>query len=389
MKKRLAVYIHIPFCVKKCKYCDFLSAPDSKSTIDKYVETLCREISNFQHIQEYEVYSIFFGGGTPSILSKELIDRIMNTLYTYFDINSSAEISMECNPGTATLDKLRAYRLSGINRLSIGLQSANNDELRTLGRIHTYEDFEATFRWAREAKFDNINVDIMSALPGQSYESYLNTVSQVLRYRPEHISSYSLIIEEGTPFYDVYGPDVCTSDDILALPDEDTEREMYYATENELNKAGYRRYEISNYALEGYECRHNLVYWSGEDYVGFGLGASSYLGGVRYRNDSVLVSYIEGNGEVKHLDVIALQNEDKMEEFMFLGLRKIGGVSLKEWHRRFGCDISDVYGDVLAKLSGYELIERYHLEDEEYIRLTSRGIDVSNTVLSEFLIDRD
>ncbi len=389
MKKSLAVYIHIPFCIRKCRYCDFLSAPAHKDTIQKYVEVLCREISRFENASDYIVDTVFLGGGTPSILSGDVVTQIMDTVRLHFDVASDAEVSMECNPGTAEADKLVAYRRAGINRLSIGLQSSRDSELRELGRVHTYEDFDTTFRWAKEASFDNINIDIMSALPGQTLESYLTTLECVLEHRPEHISSYSLIIEEGTPFYDIYGPDACEVSDICRrLPDEDAEREMYYATERRLEEAGYHRYEISNYSLDGYECRHNLVYWSGGEYAGFGLGASSYIGGVRYRNDDNLDSYLKYNGNVIHCDVTKLGTEDRMEEFMFLGLRRIKGVSLTEWARLFGCSVESVYGDVLKGLYEQKLIESYRVDCEEYIRLTRRGIDVSNVVLSEFLLER-
>ena len=272
-KNKLGIYIHIPFCLRKCLYCDFLSDKACESDRADYVEALCNEIKYFaitdgKLTESHIVRTVFFGGGTPSILEGGQIATIMDTLRDRFEIAKDAEITIECNPGTASKEKMIQWRAAGINRLSIGLQSANDDELKNLGRIHDYEQFLNTYKWAREAGFENVNVDLMSAIPGQTPESYRNTLEKIIELRPEHISAYSLIIEEGTPFYDMYGEG---GKEKMGeqLPDEDTEREMYYLTKQLLSENGYHRYEISNYSLEGFECEHNKSYWIGTEYLGF------------------------------------------------------------------------------------------------------------------------
>ncbi len=383
-KKKLGIYVHIPFCIRKCLYCDFLSDTADTNVRKQYIEALVNEIcscplKDIDYKSQYTVDTIFFGGGTPSVLEGDQIDEIMKALAFRFDISKVREVTIECNPGTATLDKLESYKKSGINRLSIGLQSANDDELKTLGRIHDYKQFLETFKMAREAGFDNINIDLMSAIPGQSLDSYKDTLNKVISLTPEHISSYSLIIEEGTPFYDMYGesgPDE---------PDEDTEREMYYMTERLLNEAGYHRYEISNYSLEGYECRHNSSYWTGTDYIGLGIGAASLIDGVRYSNTSDLYSYMKAcskAAEVLTEEYRILSQNERMEEFMFLGLRMIRGISAKEFKERFSQDIYAVYAKPLEKLVKDGLI----IINGDNIKLTSKGIDVSNTALANFLL---
>ncbi len=383
-KKKLGIYVHIPFCIRKCLYCDFLSDTADTNVRKQYIEALVNEIcscplKDIDYKSQYTVDTIFFGGGTPSVLEGDQIDEIMKALAFRFDISKVREVTIECNPGTATLDKLESYKKSGINRLSIGLQSANDDELKTLGRIHDYKQFLETFKMAREAGFDNINIDLMSAIPGQSLDSYKDTLNKVISLTPEHISSYSLIIEEGTPFYDMYGesgPDE---------PDEDTEREMYYMTERLLNEAGYHRYEISNYSLEGYECRHNSSYWTGTDYIGLGIGAASLIDGVRYSNTSDLYSYTKAcskAAEVPTEEYRILSQNERMEEFMFLGLRMIRGISTKEFKERFSQDIYAVYAKPLEKLVKDGLI----IINGDNIKLTSKGIDVSNTALANFLL---
>lgn len=382
--KVVSIYIHIPFCVRKCQYCDFLSFPCDKTVHEQYVDALCREIREYTGgvggVEALKwpinVATIFFGGGTPSLLTPALVGKILEEIKSKFNILDDAEISMECNPGTATLDNLREYRKLGINRLSIGLQSANDAELEALGRIHNYKQFEDTYAWAREAGFDNINIDLMSALPGQSLKSYLHSLTTAVKKRPEHISAYSLIIEENTPFWELYGDDSGVNN----LPDEDTEREMYYATERLLAEAGYHRYEISNYALDGYECEHNKVYWTGGDYISFGIGASSYVDGARYNNISNIEEYIEMPG--KHTDINKLSKEDMQEEYMFVGLRLMQGVSISGFMDKFGISMKEVYGHVIDRFIMEGLLE----ETGDRIRLTSRGIDVSNVVLSEFLL---
>ena len=418
-KRELELYIHIPFCARKCAYCDFLSfaAPERvyRDYMDKLLEEICGQGPNFQ---EYRVSTIFVGGGTPSILPADLIMELFATLSENFDISPDAEITMEANPGTLTMEKLEVYRQSGVNRLSIGLQTADDKELKYLGRIHSYDSFLKSFQRARQAGFKNINVDLMSALPGQDVHSWKNTLKKVMMLKPEHISAYSLIIEEGTPFYERFGEPqgkqssvVCgesdadrggalpapkTAAEIAAraavmtlpdLPDEDTDREMYHLTKEMMAAHGYDRYEISNYAKKGYECRHNIGYWTGVEYLGLGLGASSYTYGYRYHNTENLQEYLSLNlyeGGAAARDIEELSLEDKMEEFMFVGLRMMKGVSGSEFLERFGQNMWNVYGDALKKLEQQGLIE----VDAPMVRLTELGIDVSNVVLSEFLLDR-
>lgn len=414
-KRELELYIHIPFCARKCSYCDFLSfaAPERvyREYMDKLIEEICGQGPNFQ---EYRVSTIFVGGGTPSILPADLIMELFATLSENFDIALDAEVTLEANPGTLTMEKLEVYRQSGINRLSIGLQSADDKELKYLGRIHSYDSFLKSYQRARQAGFKNINVDLMSALPGQDVHSWKTTLKKVMMLKPEHISAYSLIIEEGTPFFERFGEPECkkgllsggqqenskkpeTASEVAAraavmtlpdLPDEDTDREMYHLTKEMMAAQGYERYEISNYAKKGYECRHNTGYWTGVEYLGLGLGASSYTYGYRYHNTEDLQEYLSLNlyeGGAAARDIEELSLEDKMEEFMFVGLRMMKGVSGSEFLERFGLNMWNVYGDVLKKLEQQGLIE----VEAPMVRLTERGIDVSNMVLSEFLIDRE
>lgn len=367
--KPLEIYVHIPFCVRKCNYCDFLSAPASKKERQEYIESLCGEIRSYgETARAYRVVSIFIGGGTPSILEGEQMTAVFEAIRDTFFIEESAEITVEVNPGTVSKEKLKAYRLAGINRLSIGLQSADNGELKILGRIHTFEDFLETYRLARSAGFGNINVDLISAIPGQSAESFEKTLRKTAELSPEHISAYSLIIEEGTPFYEIYGRKTDETDrEYPPLPDEICERQMYYDTKRILKEYGYHRYEISNYAKPGYECRHNLGYWDRAEYLGFGAGAASFLDHRRWTW-----------GEEPEM----LSREDEMEEYMFLGLRKMEGVSKSGFEKQFGTEIENVYKKVLADMEGKQLLER----KGDFIRLTERGIDVSNYVMSEFLL---
>ena len=391
-KLPLSLYIHIPFCKKKCLYCDFLSAPACARERETYVKALLREISAMAaSCKEYRIISVFFGGGTPSLLSSSQMERIMTAIREGYNLCKDAEITTECNPATAGLQKLSDYRSCGINRLSIGLQSANDKELKGLGRIHTYRQFLDTFSAAREAGFTNINVDIMSALPGQSRESYLHTLESVTGLQPEHISAYSLIIEEGTPFYERYGDEVSreavqsreNTPEYLPLPDETTERKMYYDTAKVLKKAGYTRYEISNYAKKGFECRHNMTYWTGIDYLGFGLGASSCFEGSRYKNTSDMESYL--HNPVRNItEKVVLTKDDKMEEYMFLGLRLKKGVSISLFEKQFRLSISTVYGAEIQKMKDDGLL----LQRGDRLYLSKKGTDVANYVMSHFILDK-
>lgn len=381
--KELELYLHIPFCVKKCNYCDFLSAPAGEETRAAYVDALLEEIRGFDEPEDYEVVTVFFGGGTPSILPGQAIFRIMEALREKFSFRKEAEITLEANPGTVDKEKLSFYKKAGINRLSFGLQSADAEELKKLGRIHTWEKFLESFQLAREAGFSNINVDLMSALPGQTKESWEKTLRQVLALQPEHISAYSLIIEEGTPFYQLYEKDVERRDageEPELIPSEEEERAMYEATGRILKEQGYLHYEISNYAKPGCECRHNLGYWQRRDYLGFGLGASTLLNPVRYKNTEDLEAYLGGDFSKKEFFVLTKDNQ--IEETMFLGLRVLEGVSKEQFREQFSCELRVVYRKELEKLEKEGLLE----EEGDFVRLTSRGIDLSNPVLAEFLL---
>ena len=390
--KELELYLHIPFCVKKCNYCDFLSAPAEEKTRAAYVDTLIREIEDFEEPEDYEVVTVFFGGGTPSILPGEAILRLMEALRKKFHFREEAEITLEANPGTVDEEKLSFYKKAGINRLSFGLQSTDAEELKKLGRIHTWEKFLESFELARKVGFSNINVDLMSALPGQTVESWRRTLEQVMVLSPEHISAYSLILEEGTPFYKKYVED--KAEEGPKLPDEDAERQMYWDTETLMEKNGYHRYEISNYAKEGYACRHNLGYWERIPYLGFGIGAASLVPGEligkcrklegkmgRYTNPDQLREYAHSYRNKFQAEL--LTETEEMEEFMFLGLRKMNGISKKEFSEYFGKSLEDIYGEAICKLERLKLLE----QEDDRVWLTKRGIDVSNSVFVEFLLE--
>jgi oxygen-independent coproporphyrinogen-3 oxidase len=384
MKKRnLELYLHIPFCVRKCNYCDFFSASGTPKEQADYVSAMIQEIQSYQELSgEYEVQTIFLGGGTPSLLTPEQIEKIFTTIYHIFSVNENAEITMEMNPGTVAIEKLRAMKAAGVNRLSIGLQSAQNEELKMLGRIHTYEEFLETWRLTEQAGFKNRNIDLMSALPGQTMESYEDTLSKVLALEPEHISAYSLILEEGTVFYDWYEKGKLDRG-AWKLPSEEEEYAMGELTIQRLAEAGMHRYEISNYAKPGKECRHNLGYWDRVEYLGIGAGSSSLIKGERFDHIRDRKAYIEKirNGEPILIDREILSVESQMEEFMYLGLRKIEGVSRTDFQNYFGKNVDDVYGEILDKLEEEQLLEF----SGDRIRLTHRGMDVSNCVLAEFL----
>ena len=387
MKKRnLELYLHIPFCVRKCNYCDFFSASGTPKEQADYVSAMVQEIQSYQELSgEYEVHTIFLGGGTPSLLTPEQIEQIFNAIYHTFSVNENAEITMEMNPGTVDIEKLHAMKAAGVNRLSIGLQSAQNEELKMLGRIHTFEEFLETWKLIEQAGFKNRNIDLMSALPGQTIESYEDTLSKVLALEPEHISAYSLILEEGTVFYDWYEKGKLDRG-AWKLPSEEEEYAMGELTIQRLAEAGMHRYEISNYAKSGKECRHNLGYWDRVEYLGIGAGSSSLIKGERFDHIRDREAYIEKirNGEPILIDREILSVESQMEEFMYLGLRKIEGVSRTDFQNYFGKNVDDVYGEILDKLEEEQLLEF----SGNRIRLTHRGMDVSNCVLAEFLFER-
>ncbi len=400
MKKYVSLYVHIPFCAVKCKYCDFLSFDgESYGTMLRYVDSLCQEIKLYAPLAgDYIVRSVFIGGGTPSLLDESLITNIMAFIRRTFTLEKDAEVTIEANPGTLRHQKLNGYKSAGINRISIGLQSADDDMLKKLGRLHNYDQFVASFKAARRAGFNNINIDIMSGLPGQTIHSYVDTLSRVIEYQPEHISAYSLSIEAGTPFAN--DPEILES-----LPTEMIDRKMYDITKKLLAAHGYDRYEFSNYAKPGYECKHNMVYWTGGEYIGFGIGASSYFQGKRFSNMRNIFEYIElmeetcekfvesDNMEILYNEtarklresVTPMYIDSRMEEFMFLGLRMMCGISRTDFEERFKKDIYEVYGPVLNKYIDQGYMATY----EDRIYLTDMGIDVSNVILADFILDKD
>lgn len=380
--KNLGIYIHIPFCIRKCAYCDFLSFASEEDTRKKYIQSLISEIRKWEDAERWHITSIFIGGGTPSVLKKEETAGILEAVYNRFQVDDEAEITTEANPGTLTKDKLYAYREQGINRLSLGLQSVHDQELKLLGRIHTYEDFLKGFHMAREAGFSNINVDLMSALPGQTVDSWRESLIKILRLKAEHVSAYSLIIEEGTPFYEKYAEDARLRDlgeDCRILPTEENERSMYYETRRLTGEYGLEQYEISNYAKPGYECRHNQAYWLRQDYLGFGLGASSLIDNVRFRNTADLKEYSQGLFEKEEREVLSVQ--EQMEETMFLGLRMKDGVSMETFEKVFHTPFSAVYGKTVLDLKKEGLVQT----EEERLFLTEKGFDLSNYTLAQFL----
>ena len=390
----LELYIHIPFCVRKCGYCDFVSAPAGREVQQAYMERLWEEIEESVN-GETLVSSVFFGGGTPSLIEPLLIEETLNRIRRRFFLSPDAEISMEANPGTLTKEALQIYKRAGVNRLSIGLQSAHNKELSMLGRIHTWEEFKESFSLARRAGFENLNVDLMAALPGQTVESFSESLRAVLALSPEHLSVYSLIIEEGTPFYEKYGKQAEARAEgredaaIRPLPSEEDERTMYRITEELLGKAGYDHYEISNYSKPGYACRHNIGYWTGTPYLGFGISAASYIEEKRFHNTSDREEYLSRPfSEIRSLEEQVIRPR-AMEEFLFLGLRMMCGVSEQRFLERFGITMEAVYGETLRTLSGEGLLEAYQNGTERFWRLTEHGIDVSNYVLAEFLLDEN
>lgn len=373
-RRPLGVYIHIPFCIRKCNYCDFLSFPGDTSSRREYAETLVQEMNIWKE-KVSMVDTIFIGGGTPSVLTPGEMDIIFQGLYDNFPMVDVREFTVECNPGTVTEDKLSMYRQAGVNRISFGMQSTVEEELKKLGRIHSYEEFIDSYELARKMGFDNVNVDIMSAIPGQTLASYEKTLRRVVGLKPEHISSYSLIIEEGTPFYESYAeqPPV----------DEETDRQMYERTEEILAGAGYARYEISNYAKRGRECRHNLKYWRRDEYLGLGLGAASFLSHTRFSNEWEMLVYQRQirNGECPVAETENLSPADEKAEFMYLGLRCMKGISVRQFYECFDEKIEECFGEVIKHCQEQGLLRW----ENDRIYLTRRGIDVSNRVFEEFV----
>ena len=404
--KEMELYIHIPFCVKKCDYCDFLSFAADENTQYQYVLGLVKELEFYGlKYQDRQISTIYIGGGTPSWLREEYMELIMDTVHKRFHVAKDAEVTIECNPGTITEQKFAVYRKIGINRLSIGLQSAHNEELKILGRVHSYEQFLKTYDMARKNGFDNINIDLMSSLPGQIPEMFLDSLQQVVRLKPEHISAYSLIIEKGTPFYELYRFDAVKQEAGMqteSLPTEEEEYQTTKLTQQYLKSEGYDWYEISNFAKPGKECRHNIGYWKRADYLGVGLGAASLLDNIRYSNTRDIYNYLKETEQIYegmfqnpredgtvdevpatnlHASAEKVSRNAQMEEFMFLGLRMTKGFYRQEFFDAFGIQIEAVYGDVLTRLQEEELL----LKREGRIYLTEKGMDLSNYVLSQFL----
>lgn len=384
--KRLGIYVHIPFCAKKCNYCDFYSLASGEDEKKAYVEALKREIKETSKkiSGEYAVYTVYLGGGTPSIIKADYIKEILDEIrfgFKLYEDDFYPEITIECNPKTVDMEKLLVYKEIGINRISLGLQSTNDDELRLLGRIHTYEDFLYSYDMVRKSGFTNVNIDLMSAIPKQKISTYERSLDELIKLNPEHISSYSLIIEEGTNFYQKYADNAPFVKD---LPSEEEDRAMYELTLERLKEAGYKRYEISNYAKEGCYSRHNTSYWERVPYLGFGVGASSLFEDERYDNVANLKEYIKNAGvsDIRK-NITKLSIKDEMSEFMFLGLRLTDGISKRMFTKKFTFTVEEIFGDVLKKHINNELL----IDNGDFLKLSDRGLDISNYVLSDFLLD--
>ena len=366
------LYIHIPFCVKKCEYCDFVSFSGCESRFSEYIEALINEIKEYRGA---EIDTVFIGGGTPSLLPPELIIRLCDAVRDNFKLATGYEWTIEANPGTVTESKIQAMLRSGINRISLGVQSFVDTELKAAGRIHDAKTAYETVMKLHKSGFRNVSIDLMASLPHQTMESFKRTLENAVSLPVKHISVYSLIIEDGTPIKKKY------DDGIYQMPDEDNDRELYHCTKRFLEEHGFNRYEISNYAKMGYESRHNLKYWDCEEYIGIGVAAASYIDGRRFSNTTSLEEYLCGNYRGGECEILA--NEDMMGEFMMLGLRKTSGVSAEEFKRRFGKTIESVYGAQLDRFTGLGLMEYI----EGYYRLTERGLDIANSVMCDFLSD--
>lgn len=374
--KDLSLYIHIPFCIQKCYYCDFLSFSSDESTISSYFDALYSEIESLTLSQEYLVKTIFIGGGTPTLVDSRYMVRLLELLRSHFSIDGNAEISIESNPATFDEGKLADYRKIGINRISIGLQCWQDELLQSIGRVHSRDDFVKGYHLAREVGFNNINVDLIFGLPGQSLEDWKETIENVVQLGPTHLSCYSLILEEGTVLYNkVRKNNIVIRDDL--------ERQMYYYAQDYLHQKDYIQYEISNFSKKAMECKHNLVYWEMTPYIGVGLGAHSYFEGVRYHNEENIKKYISDikNSHSILRDRIPLSKESMKEEFVFLGLRKIKGIQDSVYSELFGTSIFKDYQDEIVGLASEDYIQ----VEGENIRLSKKGLDFANHVFMTFL----
>ena len=368
-----ALYIHVPFCKQKCLYCDFPSFANSEGLMKDYIRALSIEI---RKLGNKKISTIFIGGGTPTYLNLETL-KILKKSLEELNLSKEIEFTIEGNPGTFTREKLKLLKEMGVNRLSIGLQAVQDELLKKLGRIHDYNTFLNSYNMARDMGFNNINIDLMFGLPGQNIEMWRHTLEIVINLNPEHLSCYSLILEKGTPFFNLYNEE--------DLPDEDIVSEMYSIVKEFLSEKGYLQYEISNFSRKGLECKHNLVYWNLKNYIGVGSGAHSYYNGIRYRNEINVKKYIEAIADAGSAVVESHNNtpEDNMEEFMFLGLRKIKGISIEEFRQRFKKNIFSVYGDVIKKFNSKGMMTL----EKDRLYLSSRGIEISNYILSDFIIE--
>ena len=365
----IGLYVHIPFCVRKCLYCDFLSFPTCHEEMQAYTEALCKELASYGRLP---LRTIYIGGGTPSILPVSMLERICAAIEDSYDLRPELEWTLECNPATFDLEKARCWKALGINRISMGVQSLEDTLLKRIGRIHSAEQARDGYRILREAGFENISIDLIMGLPEQTLSLWKQTLEEAISWAPEHMSCYSLILEEGTPLYE---------EEDLPLPDEDTERAMYHETVRMLAEAGYQQYEISNFAKPGYESRHNCSYWERIPYLGTGLGAASFIGEKRWRNETEMSSYLSTvPGETQILEE-SLTAEDQMKETFMLGLRMNQGVSLETFRSRFGIDPQTAFPKVLSSYTEQGLLQ----EKEGWIFLTERGLDLANQVFMEFI----
>ena len=381
--KELGLYIHIPFCKQKCYYCDFVSYAKNEKFFERYIEALLEEMNNFFDNNDVEIKTIYIGGGTPSIIDAKYIEKIMNFFKEKDLLKKTKEITIEVNPGTVDEEKIKCYKKAGINRLSIGLQSTDDNMLKKIGRIHCYKDFLNTYKFAKEAGFDNINVDIMIGLPKQKISDVKNTLEKIINLEPEppkHISVYSLIVEENTPI------EKMINEGTLELPNEENERNMYWYVKNFLELNGYNHYEISNFAKDGYESIHNSDCWKQKEYIGFGVAAHSFINDVRFGNTSNLDEYLRNceNKDFENNRIIDEVEKDlfsKEQEFMLVGLRMIDGISIQEFKNKFGENPIFVFKSELSKLVEDGLL----MVDFDRIKLTNRGLDLANLVWEEFV----
>ena len=381
--KKIGIYIHIPFCMQKCYYCDFCSYAGKLEMQNKYINSLLKEIDEIKNKNEYQINTIYIGGGTPSVIDAELIQKLIKKINSSFNISNSAEVTIEVNPGTVNEEKIKKYKESGINRISIGLQSAKDELLKVIGRIHNYNDFENAYNIIAESGFSNINVDVMIGLPSQTIEDVEDTINKIIRKNPTHISVYSLIVEPGTIIESMINSGK------YKLPDEDVERKMYWLVKHVLEQNGYIQYEISNFAKEGFKSKHNSDCWEQKEYIGLGAAAHSYINATRYSNTSNLEEYIENiekNQFLKNIQIHEKQDKvDMMKDYMIIGLRKISGINVNSFMQKFKCNPLVIFEEQINKMKNLNLLQVDNNLDNCYIKLTDKGIDFANIVWEEFI----